>query len=160
MRIHLSADSAGFAFAHSLIERLEREGDVVYHGAETFDHGDDYPAYAIACAQAVVEDEDRGIDVRGVVVGATGAGEAIVANKVAGVRAVLATSPETAILARAHADANVLAIGVELTNSALSTAIVEAFLSSPFLVDADDVRRIIYTAEYESAGTIEGWAIA
>lgn len=160
MRIHLAADHAGYELGRSLTDHLTAAGhDVTWHGADAFDDGDDYPAFAIKAAQAVIEDEDRGVNVRGVIVGALGAGETVTANKVKGIRAVPGLSVDFVGEARAHVDANVVTIGVQATDVPLATAIVDAFVDGEFLVDPDDVRRIIHTAEYENAGTIEGWMI-
>lgn len=160
MRIHLSADYFGYQLARSVEERLRAAGhDVTWHGATEFDPGDDYPTFTIAAAKAVIEDEDKGIVSRAIAVGATGAGESITANKVSGARAVAGVTAEIVRLARAHADANVLGVGAVVLSPSLANEIIDAFIDAEFLTDPDDVRRIMHTMEYETAGTIEGWNI-
>lgn len=160
MRIHLAANFFGYQLGRALETRLSASGhEVVWHGATEFDPGDDFPVFVISAAQAVIDDEDRGIISRGIVVGATGAGESITANKVNGARAIPALDASFVRLARAHSDANVLAVGATLLSSDEAIALVTEFLDAPFLIDPDDVRRIMHTAEFENAGTIEGWNI-
>ena len=108
MRIHIAADHAGFELKQALVEHLRAAGhDVVDHGAHEYDPLDDYPPMCVAAGEAVVADEGS----LGVVLGGSGNGEQIAANKVRGVRAVLAWNEETARLGRAHNDANVVAVG-------------------------------------------------
>lgn len=160
MRIHLAADHAGYTLGQAILAQLTEAGhDVSYHGADAHDDGDDYPAFSIKAAQAVIDDEDSGLDVRGIIVGSSGAGESITANKVNGIRAVPGQSVEFVRLARSQADATIVTLGAALQDAAAALAIVDAFVSTPFEVDPDDVRRIIHTAEYENAGTIEGWMV-
>jgi ribose 5-phosphate isomerase B len=160
MRIHLAADSSGYALGRTLETALEAEGhDVVWHAAPELDEGDDYPIYAVRVGQAVIADEDAGIPVRGVLVGASGAGEAIAANKVAGVRAVAGLAVDFVRAARRHADADILTLGADFVDAAAARELVEALVSEPFDDLLDDARRIVNTNEFESHGTIEGWMI-
>ncbi len=146
MRIHIAADHAGYEFKQILLDRLRDEGhEVVDHGALSYDAGDDYPAFCIAAAEAVAAEEGA----LGIVLGGSGNGEQIAANKVQGVRAVLAWNAETAKLARAHNDANVLALGWRQHGLDEATEIVEAFLAEPFSGDERHARRISQVAEYE-----------
>jgi ribose 5-phosphate isomerase B len=147
MRIHIAADHAGYEFKQILLDRLRDEGhDVVDHGAFSYDAGDDYPAFCIAAAEAVVADEGS----LGIVLGGSGNGELIAANKVRGARAALAWSVETAKLARAHNDANVIALGWRQHGLEEATDIVEGFLEEPFSGDERHARRIAQIAEYEA----------
>ncbi|WP_345215939.1 ribose-5-phosphate isomerase [Georgenia halophila] len=147
MRIHIAADHAGFELKTALVPHLEDSGhDVVDHGADIFDPHDDYPTMCIAAAEAVVA--DRGS--LGVVIGGSGNGEQIAANKVHGVRAALAWSEVTATLARQHNDANVVAIGARQHSTEEATALVDAFLAESFSGDPRHQRRIDEVAEYES----------
>lgn len=147
MHIHIAADHAGFELKASLVEHLAAAGhDVTDHGAATFDPQDDYPAVCIAAAEAVVAEPGS----LGIVLGGSGNGEQIAANKVAGTRAALAWSTETARLARAHNDANVVAVGSRQHTVEEAVAIVEAFLAEPFSGDARHQRRIDQLAAYES----------
>ncbi|TQL48411.1 ribose 5-phosphate isomerase B [Homoserinimonas aerilata] len=158
MRIHLAADHAGYQLGRALEASLSASGhDVLWHGAAAYDEGDDYPPFAIAVAHAVIEDEDAGVEARGVVVGATGAGENIAANKVNGARAVTGLSIDFVTAARLRVDANIVTLGVDFVDEALATSLVATLVDAPFGVETGDVRRIMNTAEYENAGTIEGW---
>ncbi|MCM0616843.1 RpiB/LacA/LacB family sugar-phosphate isomerase [Paenarthrobacter sp. TYUT067] len=160
MRIHLSADHTGFNLAQSLLARLRERGhEVNYHGPSEFDDGDDYPKFTVATGQAVIADEDLGQPSLGIVVGATGIGEQITANKVKGIRAVVGTNPETITTARVHHDANVLTLGALSTSAVDALSLVDVFLSEKFTFEDADVRRILHTAEFENSGTIEGWMI-
>ena len=139
MRIHIASDHAGFELKSAVIEHLRKEGyDVIDHGAHSYDPDDDYPAFCLACGEAVVADAGS----LGIVLGGSGNGEQIAANKVDGVRAALAWSIETARLARQHNNANIHDLGAGL-------AIIDAFLCEPFSGDERDVRRIAQLTDYE-----------
>jgi ribose 5-phosphate isomerase B len=147
MRIHIAADHAGFELKSVLIEHLAAGGhDVVDHGAFDHDPDDDYPGMCIEAGSAVVAEAGS----LGIVIGGSGNGEQIAANKVPGVRAALAWSPETAELARAHNDANVVALGARQHSVDRSIEIVEAFLATQFDGDARHRRRIEQLAVYEA----------
>jgi ribose 5-phosphate isomerase B len=151
MRVYLGSDHAGFDLKASLLGHLRGLGhDPVDCGALTYDPGDDYPAPCIAAAQRVATDPGS----LGVVIGGSGNGEQIAANKVAGIRAALAWNDETAILARQHNDANVISIGAR--NHPLEDALrfVELFLDTPFSQDPRHVRRINEVAAFETTGTV------
>ena len=120
--------------------------DVVDHGAHSFDATDDYPAFCFEAAEAVVDEQGS----LGIVIGGSGNGEQIAANKVRGVRAALAWSVETARLAREHNNANVLSIGARMHPAEESFEIVRTFLGTPFSEDARHQRRIDQLAQYES----------
>ncbi|MFF4877593.1 ribose-5-phosphate isomerase [Micromonospora sp. NPDC000668] len=146
MRVYLGSDHAGFELKVHLANYLAKQGyDVVDVGPHGYDPDDDYPAFCLHTGDRVVADE-TGL---GVVIGGSGNGEQIAANKVAGVRAALAWSVETAQLARQHNDANVVAVGARQHTLDEATAIVEAFLSTPFSGNERHSRRIAQVAEYE-----------
>ena len=148
MRVHLASDHAGFALKSHLLTHLAAQGhDVVDHGAFEYDAEDDYPAFCIAAGEAVVAEPGS----LGVVIGGSGNGEQIAANKVDGVRAALAWSVETARLGRQHNDANVIAIGERQHSIEEATTFVEAFLAEPFSGAERHQRRIDQLAAYESA---------
>lgn len=148
MRIHIAADHAGFELKVHLAEHLRAAGhDVVDHGAPAYDPEDDYPAVCFAAAEAVVAEPGS----LGVVIGGSGNGEQIAANKVPGTRAALAWNRATATLARAHNDANVVAIGARQHSVDEAVEIVDAFLAEPFSGDARHQRRIDQLAAYEAA---------
>lgn len=102
----------------------------------------------------MVADREKGLDSLGIVLGGSGNGEQIAANKVAGVRAALAWNLDTAKLAREHNDANVVAVGGRQHSLEEATAIIEAFLAEPFSEDERHVRRIGKIAQYEQTGEV------
>ena len=153
MRVHLGCDHAGFEFKELLTQWLREAGhEAIDHGAHEFDADDDYPQFCIRAAEGVVNDLASGIEALGIVIGGSGNGEQIAANKVAGARAALAWSVETARLARNHNNANLIGLGARMHDEATALAIVDAFLSAPFAVAQDAVRhqrRINQIAAYE-----------
>jgi ribose 5-phosphate isomerase B len=160
MRIHIATDHAGLDFSQHLITHLSAAGhDVVDHGPTEYDALDDYPAFCINAAQAVVDDQAQGIQALGVVFGGSGNGEQIAANKVRGVRAALVWNLSTARLAREHNDANVISIGARQHTVEDATGFIDAFIAEPFSNDERHVRRIAQLAEYETTGTIAGKGI-
>lgn len=149
MRVHLGSDHTGFAFKKVLAAHLMATGhEVVDHGAETFDPDYDFVGFAINAARATVEDPGS----LGIVMGSTGNGEQIAANKVTGVRAALIWSTDTAMLARRKDDANVASIGVRDHDQATALALATAFLATNFGGGARNERRIAQIAEYEASG--------
>lgn len=146
MRVHVGSDHAGFELKARLVEHLTGAGhDVVDHGARTYDPDDDYPPFCLLTAEAVVADAGS----LGVVIGGSGNGEQIAANKVDGVRAALAWNVDTAVLARAHNDANVVSLGARLHSAEEAFSLVEAFLDTAFSKDPRHSRRIEQLAQYE-----------
>ncbi|MCI2958292.1 ribose-5-phosphate isomerase [Agromyces atrinae] len=157
MRIHIATDHAGLDFSTHLISHLGAAGhDVVDHGPVEYDALDDYPAFCINAAQAVVADQAAGIEALGVVFGGSGNGEQIAANKVTGVRAALVWNQSTAVLARQHNDANVISIGARQHTVEEATSFIDAFIAEPFSGDERHARRIAQLAEYEATGDIAG----
>lgn len=152
MRIHIGSDHAGFELKEILAEHLSAGGhDVVNHGAHTFDPQDDYPSFCIATGEGVVADQAAGVAALAIVIGGSGNGEQIAANKVPGVRAALAWNNDTATLARAHNDANVISIGARQHSVDEAIALVEAFIAEPFTQDPRHIRRIEQVAAYEAS---------
>src|SRR5690606_24591027 len=148
MRIHIAADHAGCDLKSALVEHLTAGGhDVVDRGAHEYDAEDDYPAFCFAAGEAVVAEPGS----LGVVIGGSGNGEQIAANKVDGVRAALAWNVETARLGRQHNDANVVAVGARQHSVDDATELVDAFLAEPFSGDPRHQRRIDQLAAYEAA---------
>ena len=147
MRIHIASDHAGFELKRAVSEHLREQGhSVVDHGAHSYDPDDDYPAFCLSCGEAVVADAGS----LGIVLGGSGNGEQIAANKVDGVRAALAWSIETARLARQHNNANVVALGGRMHDLGAGLAIIDAFLAEPFSGDERHVRRIAQLTDYEN----------
>jgi ribose 5-phosphate isomerase B len=151
VRVHLGCDHAGFDLKQQIADHLRRMGhDVVDHGAHEYQPDDDYPPFCLRAALAVVDDAGSLC----IVVGGSGNGEQIAANKVRGVRAVLGWSIETAKLSRQHGDANVLSIGARMHSADEALTFVEAFIAEPFSGDERHERRIAMLASYESDGVL------
>jgi ribose 5-phosphate isomerase B len=148
MRVHIGSDHAGFELKNYLVSSLIAEGhDVVDHGPEAYDAEDDYPVYCIPAAEGAVAETGS----LAVVIGGSGNGEQIAANKVIGTRAALAYNLETAKLGRQHNDANVISIGARMHTEEEAVEMVRIFLSTPFSGDPRHARRIQLLAEYEAA---------
>jgi len=151
MRVYLGSDHAGFELKQALAAHLSSAGhEVIDCGALEYDDQDDYPPFCIDAAQRVVADPGS----LGIVLGGSGNGEQIAANKVAGVRAALAYNLETATLARRHNDANVLGLGARMHHEQDALAIADAFLKTPFSEDPRHTRRISMLADYERTGSL------
>ena len=156
MRIHIATDHAGLEFSTQLQHHLAGLGhEVIDHGPVTYDPLDDYPAFCIRAAQAVVADQAVGVEALGVVFGGSGNGEQIAANKVKGVRAALVWSIATAELAREHNDANVIAIGARQHGFEDVVGFIDRFIETPFSGDERHVRRIAQIAAYETDGSLQ-----
>ena len=146
MRIHIGSDHAGLELKGALVEYLESKGhSVIDHGPFEFDAVDDYPDFCIPAAIATVEDPGS----LGIVLGGSGNGEQIAANKVKGVRAALAWSIETAQLAKEHNNANVVGIGGRMHSIDECKRIIDAFIETPFTNDERHIRRINKITKYE-----------
>ncbi|MDX2341012.1 ribose-5-phosphate isomerase [Micrococcus sp. M4NT] len=155
MRVHIATDHAGMELSAHLVEHLTAQGyEMVDHGPAEYDALDDYPGFCINAAEAVAAERAEGKDSLGIVLGGSGNGEQIAANKVQGVRAALAWNLSTAKLAREHNDANVVAVGGRQHSLEEATAIIEAFLAEPFSEDERHVRRIGKIARYEVTGEV------
>ena len=151
MRVHLGSDHAGLELKAHLVEWLTSHGhEPVDHGPFVYDALDDYPVFCLRAARGAVGDEGS----LGVVIGGSGNGEQIAANKVAGVRAALAWSEETATLARQHNDANVLSVGGRMHTVQEMTRFVEIFLTTDFSGEERHARRIAMLADYERTGDL------
>ncbi len=155
MRIHIATDHAGLDFSTQLQDHLRSAGhEVVDHGPVEYDALDDYPAFCIRAAQAVVADQSAGVETLGVVFGGSGNGEQIAANKVEGVRAALVWNTSTAELAREHNDANVISIGARQHSFDEVTSFIDTFIATPFSQDERHIRRIGQIADFERDGSL------
>jgi ribose 5-phosphate isomerase B len=151
MRVHLGSDHAGFALKTKIAERLRALGhEPVDHGPLTFVPDDDYPPYCLRAARGAVSEPAA----LGIVIGGSGNGEAMAANKVKGARCALAHSDETARLGRAHNDANVLSLGARMIGVDDALRFVEIFVTTPFSGDSRHARRITQLADYETTGKL------
>ena len=149
MKIHLGCDHAGFELKEKVAQHLKSKGhEVIDHGAKTYDALDDYPVFCFLAAKGAAQDPNS----LAIVMGGSGNGEQIAANKIKGVRAALAWSVETAKLAREHNNANVIGIGVRMHSESESLAIVDAFINTNFSNDERHMRRINQLSEYENGG--------
>ena len=149
MRIHIGSDHAGLELKAELVKHLSSNGhDVTDHGPHEYDALDDYPDFCIPAAQAVAKDPSS----LGIVLGGSGNGEQIAANKVKGIRAALAWSIETAKLAKEHNNANVVAVGGRMHEISLVKEIIDAFIGEPFSNDERHVRRIKKISDFENKG--------
>jgi ribose 5-phosphate isomerase B len=146
MRVYLGSDHAGLELKQAIIEHLRTTGhEPIDCGAYTYDAEDDYPAFCISAAQKTVADPDA----LGIVIGGSGNGEQIAANKVPGARCALAWSVETASLAREHNNAQLIGIGGRMHTVEQALSFVDAFLSTPWSKAERHQRRIDILAEYE-----------
>ena len=147
MRIHIGSDHAGLELKAELVKHLSSKGhDVTDHGPHEYDALDDYPDFCIPAAQAVAKDPSS----LGIVLGGSGNGEQIAANKVKGIRAALAWSIETAKLAKEHNNANVVAVGGRMHEISFVKEIIDAFIGEPFSNDERHVRRIKKISDFEN----------
>lgn len=148
MRVHIGTDHAGFELKEQVVAHLRESGyDVVDHGAHEYDSLDDYPPFCIEAAEAVVAEPGS----LGVVIGGSGNGEQMAANRVKGVRAALVWNDSTARLAREHNNANVVSVGARQHTVEECLAFIDAFLETPFSEDERHQRRISLMDDYEEA---------
>jgi ribose 5-phosphate isomerase B len=146
--IHIGADHAGFELKEELVAMLQSNGyEVVDHGAYEYEEDDDYPDFIAPVAQAISADMDRLS--KGIVIGGSGQGEAIVANKFPNIRAVVwygnaegGEGSDIITLSREHNDANVLSIGARFVSIEEAKEAVELWLETAFSGDERHVRRI------------------
>lgn len=146
MRVAIGSDHAGYVMKERLVEQLREAGhevtDVGTHSTESAD----YPDSAVAVGKAILDDQ---VD-RGIVVCGTGAGAAIAANKLKGIRAAQASDIYTAHQAVEHDDANVLALGGKIVGEVLAWEMVDAFLNAKFTGEERHVRRVQKIEQIES----------
>ena len=148
MRVHIGTDHAGFDMKNAIVEALVARGyEVIDHGAEAYDSEDDYPVFILPAAEAVAAEPGS----LGVVLGGSGNGEVMAANKVKGVRAALIHSHETALLARKHNNANVASLGARLHSREQLIDLVLAFLTTDFSGAERHVRRLEMIRAYEES---------
>ena len=157
MRVYLGSDHAGYELKQYLVDHLGKQGhDVVDVGPHVYDPEDDYPAFCLNTGAKGVADAGR----LGIVIGGSGNGEQIAANKIEGVRSALAWKVEIAQLARQHNDANVLAIGARQHTVDEAKHFIDLFIAEPFSGEERHARRIAQLAEYETTGQIAGHPVA
>jgi ribose 5-phosphate isomerase B len=151
VKIHIGSDHAGLEFKNRIVEHLRAHGHIVEdHGPHIYDALDDYPVFCIPAAEATAQEPGS----FGIVLGGSGNGEQMAANKVKGVRAALVWSLDTAKLAREHNDANVISIGGRMHDEEFCLKLVDTFLATPFSGDERHVRRIGLMSKYEKDGKL------
>ncbi len=128
MRVAVGADHAGFALKERLVARLRDLGHDVRDYGTHDEHPIDYPPICAEVARAVA----GGRADRGIIVGGSGQGEQMAANKIAGIRAALCNDLYTARMSRAHNDANVLSMGGRIVGGGLAEEILKTWLETPF----------------------------
>ncbi len=147
MRVHIATDHAAFDLKQYLVTELTALGhEVIDHGADHYDATDDYPVFILPCAEAVAADPGS----LGIVLGGSGNGEQIAANKVRGIRAGLAYNTVMARLTREHNNANVLSLGGRMQSLEDALDMAKVFLGTPFSEDPRHVRRIEMLDAYEA----------
>ncbi len=150
-RVHIGGDHAAHDLLVDLVAFLEDEGhEVTNHGPHEYDALDDYPVFCLRAAEAVAADPGS----FGVVLGGSGNGEQMAANKVAGIRAALCYDDELARLAREHNDAQVISIGARMGSAEQARSMVRTFLATTFSGDERHLRRIAMVSAYERDGTL------
>ncbi len=131
MKIHLATDHAGLELKNAIKAYLMEKGhDVMDHGAHEYDALDDYPDFIFPCARAVAADPES----RGIVLGGSGQGEAMAANRIKGVRAaVFYNGPEEIVkLSRQHNNTNILSLGARFMTEAEIYNVINLWLDEPF----------------------------
>ncbi|EDY42375.1 ribose 5-phosphate isomerase [Streptomyces sp. SPB074] len=149
--MYLGSDHAGYELKNHLVEWLSEHGhEPVDCGPHIYDAQDDYPPFCLRAAERAAADPEA----LGVVIGGSGNGEQIAANKVEGVRCALAWSVETAKLGREHNNANVVSVGARMHSTDEATSFVEVFLTTPYSEEPRHTRRIEMLTAYEKSGVL------
>ena len=151
VRVYLGSDHARFGLKAAIIAWLGEAGhEAVDCGPHGYDPQDDYPVYVLRAAEGVIADPGS----LGIVIGGSGNGEQIAANKVPGIRAALAWTTGTATLARQHNDANVLSLGAREYSVDDAVSFVKVFVETPFSGETRHARRLAQITEYETTGEL------
>lgn len=147
MKVYIGADHGGYKLKEELKKYLGEMGyEVEDMGVYTPDPEDDYPDFVFPTGERVAQNPGS----MGIVIGRSGNGEAIAANKVRGIRAALCWNEEVAKKAREHNDANVLSLGADYIDSETAKGIVKTFLETPFSGEERHKRRIERISSYEA----------
>jgi ribose 5-phosphate isomerase B len=151
VRVYLGSDHAGFVLKGRLIEWLEQAGHEPVDCGPPVEHDeDDYPPFVMHAADSVVNDPGS----LGIIIGGSGNGEQIAANKIPGVRAAVAWTEETAHLARLHNNANVLSLGARMYSVADALTFARVFVTTGFSGESRHSRRLAMISDYEATGKL------
>ena len=151
VRVYLGSDHAGFELKAAILTWLREAGhEAVDCGPVSYDPEDDYPVYVMRAAKGTIDDPGS----LGIVIGGSGNGEQIAANKVPGIRAALAWTVQTAQLARQHNDANVLSLGAREYSIEDGVSFAKFFIETPFSGEARHARRLAMIADFEKTGEL------
>jgi ribose 5-phosphate isomerase B len=151
VRVYLGSDHAGFELKAAIIKWLGEAGhEAVDCGPVSYDPADDYPVYVLRAAQGTIDTPGS----LGIVIGGSGNGEQIAANKVPGIRAALAWTEDTARLARQHNNANMLSLGAREYSIDDAVLLAKIFVETPFSGEPRHARRIAMIADYEKTGEL------
>jgi ribose 5-phosphate isomerase B len=151
VRVYLGSDHAGFELKRRLIAWLQEAGhEPVDCGPPSYQPDDDYPVYVLRAARAVIDDPGS----LAIVIGGSGNGEQIAANKIPGIRAALAWTTETALLARQHNNANVLSLGARMYSLTDALEFAKTFVATPFSQEPRHARRLAEIADFEKSGEL------
>ncbi|UIJ33390.1 ribose-5-phosphate isomerase [Allobranchiibius sp. GilTou73] len=151
MRVHIGGDHAAYDMHRELVRWLGEQGhEVVDHGAKEYDAQDDYPVFVLRAAEGVAQDEGS----LGIVLGGSGNGEQMAANKVPGIRAALCYTTELAQIARQHNNAQVISLGGRFNTVEQAKAMVSVFLETPFSGEERHQRRLDMLTRFEKHGSL------
>lgn len=151
MRVHIGGDHAAYEMHRELVTWLGEQGyEVIDHGSATYDALDDYPVFVLRAAQGVAADPGS----LGIVLGGSGNGEQMAANKVPGIRAALCYTTELAQLARQHNDAQIISLGGRFNTVEQAKAMVSIFLQTPFSGEERHQRRLDMVQRFEQDGEL------
>ncbi len=148
MKVAVGSDHAGFTLKSYLVDLLRSDGHEVLDVGARGTESTDYPDYAAAVGQAITVGEAT----LGVLVCGTGAGMAMAANKLRGIRAGACSEPVTARFLRSHNDANVICVGERIVGQDVAADIVRTFLQTPFSQGERHIRRILKVSSLEEEG--------
>lgn len=150
MRIYIGADHGGYQLKEELKKYLGEIGhEVEDMGAHELNPEDDYPDFVFPVALRVAQSKPH--EAMGIVIGRSGNGEVITANKVKGIRAALCWNEEVAKKAREHNDANILSLSADYTDTETAKIIVKTFLETPFSEEERHKRRIEKISKYKTS---------
>ena len=148
MKIYIASDHGGYELKKELVNYLQRKGYTIEDmGNKEDDPQDDYPDFILPLAEKVAKD----MGAMGIILGRSGNGEAIAANKVKGIRAAVCLNVQMAKMAREHNDANILSLGADYLDLSTAKAIVDTFLETSFSTEEKHKRRMNKITSYESA---------